>query len=220
MKRAVSGLSDAEVASAARRHDDGTAVTSARVWIRGDSAGAGEMINERQLDPQALGDHIDRLYRSARALCRSREEAEDLVQETFARVLRRPRMLRADNDLGYLLRALRNTFVSTRRTASRRPRTEPLADCLEFVEDRRAVRAEASAEAGEVYTAVSVLPDDFRKALVAVDVVGLSYPQAARALGVRTGTIATRLHRARKRVAEAMLAQGEATRQPITRPTG
>src|SRR5438105_15788274 len=98
----------------------------------------GAMTYERQLDPQALGDHIDRLYRAARALCGSREEAEDLVQETFARVLRRPRTLRADDELGYLLRTLRNTFLSTRRTALRRPRTEPLPDRLEVMEDRRA----------------------------------------------------------------------------------
>src|ERR1700748_1830597 len=109
------------------------------------------MIDERELNPQALGDHIDRLYRAARALCGSREEAEDLVQETFARVLCRPRTLSADNDIGYLLQALRNTFLSTRRTASRRPRTEPLSDQLEFVEDQRAVRPEASVEAAEIY---------------------------------------------------------------------
>ena len=59
-------------------------------------------------------------------MCGSLEEAEDLVQETFARVLRKPRILRTDNDLGYLLRVLRNTFISTRRAASRRPQTEPL----------------------------------------------------------------------------------------------
>jgi RNA polymerase sigma-70 factor (ECF subfamily) len=171
-----------------------------------------------QLDPQALGDHIDRLYRAARALCGSRDEAEDLVQETFARVLSRPRTLTADNDIGYLLRALRNTFFSARRTASRRPRTEPFPDQLEFVEDRRAVRAEARVEAAEVYAAISVLPDDFRDALVAVDVVGLSYREAARALGVRKATITTRLHRARQRVAHALLADDERTRQLMTRP--
>jgi RNA polymerase sigma-70 factor (ECF subfamily) len=176
------------------------------------------MICERQLDPQALGDHLDRLYRAARALCGSREEAEDLVQETFARVLRRPRTLRADDDVGYLLRTLRNTFFSTRRTASRRPRTEPLPAQLEFVEDRHAVRAEASVEAAEVYAAISALSDDFRHALVAIDVVGLSYREAARSLGVREATITTRLHRARKRVAQALLAGDEATRQLMTRP--
>jgi RNA polymerase sigma-70 factor (ECF subfamily) len=170
------------------------------------------MTNERQLDPQALGDHIDRLYRAARAMCGSREEAEDLVQDTFARVLRRRRTLRADNDIGYLLRALRNTFFSARRTASRRPRTEPFPDRLEFVEDRRAVRAEARVEAAEAYAAISVLPDNFRDAIVAIDIVGLSYREAARALRVREATIATRVHRGRQRVARALLADDEPTR--------
>src|SRR5262249_45552030 len=62
---------------------------------------------DRQLDPARLGDHVDRLFRAAWALCGSREDAEDLVQETYARVLARPRLLRHEDDLGYLLRALR-----------------------------------------------------------------------------------------------------------------
>ena len=82
---------------------------------------------ERQLDPEALGDHIDRLYRAAWSLCGSREEAEDLVQETFERVLRRPRFLRSEDDLGYLLRVLRNTFFSRagRPAGARRRRRCP-----------------------------------------------------------------------------------------------
>jgi RNA polymerase sigma-70 factor (ECF subfamily) len=161
---------------------------------------------QHQLDPQALGDHIDRLYRPAWGLCGSREEAEDLVQETFAQVLRKPRVLRADNDLGYLLRALRNVFFSARRAASRRPRTDPLSDQLDVVEDRRAVRPESRAEAADVYAAISALPDAFRDALVAIDLVGLSYREAAGVLGVRKATITIRLHRARHRVADALLA--------------
>jgi RNA polymerase sigma-70 factor (ECF subfamily) len=178
----------------------------------------GAMSHERQLDPQGLGDHSDRLYRAARALCRSREEAEDLVQETFARVLRSPRTLSTDNDISYLLRALRNTFLNTRRAASRRPQTEPRPDRLELVEDPRAATAESSAEAREIYAAISELPDDFRYALVAIDMVGLSYREAARALGVREATITTRLHRARQRVAHTLLADDEATRQSLMRP--
>ena len=77
---------------------------------------------ERTLDPARLGDHLDRLYRAAWALSGSREDAEDLVQETYARVLARPRVLRREDDLGYLLRALRNTFLNQRRTESRRLR--------------------------------------------------------------------------------------------------
>src|SRR2546425_9018552 len=77
----------------------------------------------RILDPESLSQHTDRLYRAAWALCGSREDAEDLVQETFARVLSRPRMLRGDDELYYLMRVLRNTFLTARRTAARRPLT-------------------------------------------------------------------------------------------------
>ena len=59
---------------------------------------------QRSLDPTRLGDQLDRLYRAAWALSGSREEAEDLVQETYARVLARPRILRHEDDPGYLLR--------------------------------------------------------------------------------------------------------------------
>jgi RNA polymerase sigma-70 factor (ECF subfamily) len=165
------------------------------------------MSPERQLDPEALGDHIDRLYRAAWSLCGSREEAEDLVQETFARVLRKPRVLRSEDDLGYLLRVLRNTYFSTRRTAARRPRTTALPDDLDLVEDRGAVQPEAKLESAELYAAISALPDDFRDALIAIDVVGLSYRDAARALKVREATITTRLHRARQRVARALVSE-------------
>ena len=159
------------------------------------------MAIERQLDPQTLGDHIDRLYRAAWGLCGSREEAEDLVQETFARVLRKPRILRSEDDIGYLLRVLRNTFFSQRRTAARRPRTTPFPDDLDIVEDCSAVQPEARIASAELYGAISELPDDFRDALIAIDLVGLSYREAARALNVREATITTRLHRARQRLA-------------------
>jgi RNA polymerase sigma-70 factor, ECF subfamily len=175
------------------------------------------MRGDRQLDPQGLGDHIDRLYRAAWALCGSREEAEDLVQETFARVLRKPRVLRSDDDVGYLLRVLRNTFVSQRRTASRQPRAAPLPEDLDLVEDPHAVKPESGVESKELYAAISALPDEFRDALVAVDVVGLSYREAARALRVREATITTRLHRARQRVVRSLL--GDDALAPKPRPS-
>jgi RNA polymerase sigma-70 factor (ECF subfamily) len=162
------------------------------------------MTPEHQLDPDALGDHMDRLYRAAWALCGTREEAEDLVQETFAQVLRKPRWLHAEDDLGYLLRVLRNTFFSARRTASRRPQTLPLPDDLDYLEDPSAVSPQARLESQDLYAAIAALPDDFRDALVAIDVAGLSYREAARALRVREATVTTRLHRARQRVARAL----------------
>ena len=65
------------------------------------------MNHELPLEPGSPRDQIDRLYRAAWALCGSREEAEGLVEETFARGLRRPRFLRAERGLGDLLRLLR-----------------------------------------------------------------------------------------------------------------
>ena len=155
---------------------------------------------ERTLDPARLGDHLDRLYRAAWALCGSREDAEDLVQETYARVLARPRLIRRDDDLGYLLRALRNTFLNQRRTASRRLRSDPLPDQLDAVADPRALQPDVAFEAGEIYAAIAALPDDFRDVLVAVDITGLSYAEAARALRIREGTVMSRLYRARQQV--------------------
>lgn len=68
------------------------------------------------LDPARLPDHVDALYRAAWALCGSPHDAEDLVQTTFAHVLRRPRIIRSGNERGYLLRALRNTYSSRYRS--------------------------------------------------------------------------------------------------------
>jgi RNA polymerase sigma-70 factor (ECF subfamily) len=158
----------------------------------------------RVLDPAGLGDHVDRLYRAAWALCGSREDAEDLVQDTFARVLAKPRLLRNDDDLGYLLRVLRNTFVSRHRAASRRPVTTPMPEQFEPVDHNAGTRPEEAADARRVFACISALPDAFRDALVAVDVVGLSYAEAARALGTREATITSRLYRARAQVARGM----------------
>jgi RNA polymerase sigma-70 factor (ECF subfamily) len=129
------------------------------------------------------------------------------VQETFERVLRRPRFLRSEDDLGYLLRVLRNTFFSQRRAAGRRPQTTPLPEETDVIEDPRARAAESRVESAELYGAIARLPDDFRDALVAIDVMGLSYGEAARALRVREATITTRLHRARQRVARELVSE-------------
>jgi RNA polymerase sigma-70 factor, ECF subfamily len=173
------------------------------------------MTLERQLDPERLGDHLDRLYRAAWALCGAREDAEDLVQETYAQVLRKPRRLRSDDDLGYLLRVLRNTFFSGRRAAARRAQTTPLPDDLDLLEDRSAVRAESRLEAAELFAAISALPDDFRDAVVAIDVIGLSYREAAGALDVREATITTRLHRGRQRLVRELAVAEVAARRSV-----
>jgi RNA polymerase sigma-70 factor (ECF subfamily) len=166
----------------------------------------------RVLDPQSLSQHVDRLYRAAWGLCGSREDAEDLVQETFAKVLSRPRVIHGDDDLFYLMRVLRNTFLTNRRTASRRPQTVATLEDVVTADPKPISRPEQALEMQEVYETIAELGEDFRMALVAIDVLGLSYREAARALHVREATITTRLFRARKQVA-ARLADEPAPRR-------
>ena len=158
----------------------------------------------RTLDPETLGDHLDRLFRAAWALSGSREDAEDLVQDTYERVLRRPRLVRRDDDLGYLYRTLRNTYFNARRTASRRPRVTTDLETVQAASTRSESQPELAAETSLVLDLVATLPEPMREVLVAVDVLGLSYAEAGKALGVHENTIPTRLARARLKVAEGL----------------
>ena len=150
------------------------------------------------LDPEGLPDHIDALYRAAWALCGSQHDAEDLVQDTFVKILKRPRLLRHDDELGYLLRALRNTYASRYRSATRRPVTRELfeADAPPADESRITPR--------ELMEAITTAPAPYRDAVIAVDVLGLTYREAARSLRAREATIASRLHRGRQHVAREL----------------
>jgi RNA polymerase sigma-70 factor (ECF subfamily) len=152
------------------------------------------------LDTARAGDHFDRLYRAALALTRSAHEADDLVQDTYARVLSRPRRLRSQSDVGYLLVALRHTFIDARRR--RRAEPVPLDEVSAEIADASTWRhPEQAVAANEVYAAIAALPDNQREVVAAVDVAGLSYREAAEVLGVPIGTVMSRLYRARDQLA-------------------
>jgi RNA polymerase sigma-70 factor (ECF subfamily) len=159
--------------------------------------------DRRRLQADALPGHFTRLYRAAYALCGRREDAEDLVQETYARVLSRPRFLRREDDLPYLLRVMRNTWIRRYRVASTQSPTVVDAD-VEFIADPRGDPTVTALELKAIYDAMRELPQKLRETVVAVDVLGLSYRQAARALGTREGTIMSRLYRARERIASEL----------------
>jgi RNA polymerase sigma-70 factor (ECF subfamily) len=155
------------------------------------------------LDPHAAAVHLPRLHRLALSLCGSRHLAEDITQETFLRVLARPRRLRSGSEFPYLARTLRNVLHDHRRSERRTP---PVGDTE--LDDLPRTRSDgdplAAARAQEVYAAVAGLPAPLRDVVAAVDLAGLSYAEAATALGVPRGTVMSRLFRARARLAAAL----------------
>ncbi|HEY1510221.1 MAG TPA: RNA polymerase sigma factor [Solirubrobacteraceae bacterium] len=159
----------------------------------------------RLLEPEGLWRHVDTLYRAAWALCGSRHDAEDLVQETFVNVLKRPRLLREDNELGYLLRALRNTYATRYRSRAHRPVEQRLFEDDILTVDVSAEEGEYSSR--EIMEAIATAPPHYRDAVIAVDLLGLSYREAAKSLGTREATITTRLHRGRQHVARELVAE-------------
>jgi RNA polymerase sigma-70 factor, ECF subfamily len=95
---------------------------------------------------------------------------------------------------------MRNTFITSCRTAARRPRVA-LIWGSDIVDTSGSANPETSIEAAALYEAIATLPDCFRDAVMAIDVVGLSYREASRALHVGEATLGTRLHRGRQRLA-------------------
>jgi RNA polymerase sigma-70 factor (ECF subfamily) len=155
------------------------------------------------LDADSALRHIDRLHAAARAMCENGPDADDLVQEVFATLLQRPRRLKRGSELAYLMTMLRNANIDRHRASARR-RTVALHETEEPEDPRSELRPDRALEQREVIDVVASLPSPFRETVVAVDVLGLSYKEAAGSLGVPAGTVMTRLARGRERVIAAL----------------
>lgn len=161
----------------------------------------------RRLEARCLPQHTDRLFRTAYALVGSASEAEDLVQETFARVLSRPRFVRRGGERAYLAKVLRNIWIDWTRARAARP--EPAAgEAVEWVVEEESDPGGLAMDVRLAYEGMQELPEHQREAIAAVDVLGLSYKEAARSLRIRQGTLMSRLARARERVASHMEGAG------------
>jgi RNA polymerase sigma-70 factor, ECF subfamily len=156
-----------------------------------------------QLDPHRAAALHDRLYRTAVLMTRDPHEAEDLVQDTYELILRRPRELEGDNELHYLRAALRRRHVDRHRQSSRRVAQVEL-DAAPMPRGRAGEQPEARALQAEVLDAIRALPEIHREVLVATHVAGLTYAEAATLLGIKRGTVMSRVFRAREALVEAL----------------
>jgi RNA polymerase sigma-70 factor, ECF subfamily len=150
----------------------------------------------------------DQVFRVARHLAPSRDEAEDLVQETYARAFRSWRSYTPGTNLrAWLLRILTNLNIDRGRRTQRAPQTTPLeandyylydklaeADGGETDEDRVVERLSQD----DIVSALSAVPHDFRDVIVLVDIGDFSYQDAAQILDIPIGTVMSRLHRGRR----------------------
>jgi RNA polymerase sigma-70 factor (ECF subfamily) len=156
-------------------------------------------------DALALSDQV---YRVARHLVRDPQEADDLMQETYARAFRSWRSFTPGTNLrAWLLRILTNLNIDRGRRQQRAPDTQPLEEGDYFLYNRleesagRPLEEEQVVERlsqNDVVDALSAVPHDFRDVLVLVDIGDFSYQDAAQILDIPIGTVMSRLHRARR----------------------
>jgi RNA polymerase sigma-70 factor (ECF subfamily) len=149
----------------------------------------------------------DQVYRVARHLAGSREDAEELVQETYARAFRSWRSFTPGTNLrAWLLRIVHNLAVDAGRKRQRTPQMEPVEESDYYLYQRMGgtstpEEADTVVERlsqGGVVSALAALPQPYRDAVVLVDLADFSYQDAADILDVPIGTIMSRLHRGRR----------------------
>jgi RNA polymerase sigma-70 factor (ECF subfamily) len=150
----------------------------------------------------------DQVYRVARHLAGSKEEAEDLVQETYARAFRSWRSFQPGTNLrAWLLRILTNLNIDRGRRSQRAPQMQALEANDYYLYDKLAesdgnpVEEERVVERlsqDDIVAALSAVPHDFRDAIVLVDIGDFSYQDAAQILDIPIGTVMSRLHRGRR----------------------
>jgi RNA polymerase sigma-70 factor (ECF subfamily) len=169
---------------------------------------AAEARDRARFEDEALA-LADQVYRVARRLVGSREEAEDLVQETYARAFRSWRSFTPGTNMrAWLLRILTNLNVDRGRRIQRSPQTQPLEEGDYYLANKVASAAGEEALEQEqvvermsqdsIVHALAEIQPQFRDVVVLVDIGDFTYADAAQILDVPIGTVMSRLHRGRR----------------------
>jgi RNA polymerase sigma-70 factor (ECF subfamily) len=155
---------------------------------------------------EVVREHSARVYRLAYRLSGNQQDAEDLTQETFVRVFRSLAEYTPGTFEGWLHRITTNLFLDLARRRQR-IRFDALPEDTERLAGRERSPEQVYADLHldpDVQSALDALPPDFRAAVVLCDIEGLSYEEIAATLGIKLGTVRSRIHRGRLQLREAL----------------